>query len=245
MKINIQLPTSWNDLNKSQFEDIILVLSQLTPSVSRDKKIFKILVGAKWWQFLLKARTRYVLSQVPMSELRKNFIFIFNDNNRTHFEPKIRVGLKTYYAPMDRIINLSAEEFSVADDLHLRYRKTQNTDFLRYLFHVLYSENSTRGVFNKLQLEAKINPKVPLKTLLATEIAYFGSKNHIVKKYPKIFQQSESSSKPTGFFKVIQGMAKGDLSKLPMVEQTNIYKFLDQFQDDLEAIQQQKLKTNA
>ena len=244
MNIKINIPISWNDLSKSQFEAVILVLSQLPASISRDKKIFRILAGAKWWQFLLKARTRYVLSQVPMSELRKNFLFIFKENNRTHFEPKIKVGSKVYYAPMDRIINLTAEEFSVADDLHARYRKTKEIVYLRYLFHVLYTQEIQRPVFDKLKLERKINAKIPLKTLLATEIVYFGCKNHIVAKYPKIFPKSEGtgSGKAAGFFKIIQGMAKGDLSKLQVVEQINIYKFLDQFQDDIEVIQQQKLK---
>jgi hypothetical protein len=244
MKIKINIPTSWNDLSKTQFEAVILVLSQMTASISRDKKIFKILVEAKWWQLILKARTRYVLSQVPMSELRKNFLFIFKENNRTHFEPKIKVGSKVYYGPMDRIINLTAEEFSVADDLHIRYRKTKEVDYLRYLFHVLYTEELERPVFDKLKLERKINPKIPLKTLLATEIVYFGCKNHIANKYQKIFPKSEgdASGKSTGFFKVIQGMTKGDLSKLQIVEQINIYKFLDQFQDDIEAIQKQNLK---
>lgn len=244
MKIKIKIPTSWNELSKAQFEDIILILSQTPASISRDKKVFKILVGASWWQFILKAKTRYVLSQVPMSELRKDFLFIFKENNRTHFEPKIKIGFNKYYAPMDRIINLTAEEFSVADDLHIRYRKTKEVEYLRYLFHILYTENLDRPVFDKSKLERKINSKIPLKTLLATEIAYFGCKKHIANKYPKIFPKSKgtTSGKSAGFFKVIQGMAKGDLSKLQIVEQINIYKFLDQFQDDIEAIQQQKLK---
>lgn len=244
MKIKIKIPTSWNELSQRQFEKIALLFYNTQPSLKQDKAIFKILVGAKWWQFVLIFKQYYILHQVPMRHLREQFLFLFKENNRTHFTPVIYVGLKKYYAPMNRLLNITAEEFAVADDLHQRYRQEKEIAYLIYLFHALYSKNKNRGIFDKLALENKVLEKIPLATLLATEIAYFGSKNHIIYRYPKIFKttNSQQSGTKTGFSKVIQGMAKGDLSKLKIVEQINIYKFLDQFQDDIESIQQQKMK---
>lgn len=239
--IEINIQQSWNELTQSQFEKIVMILHTMEPSVVSYVKVFKILCAAKWWQFRKKAQIRYVLRDVPMSELKELFSFVFKENNRTAFIPVFTAGGKKYFAPMDRIINLTAEEFAVADDLHIRYRETKNKEFLSYLFHVLYSETEERQPFDKNQLDKKINKKIPLSLLLATEITYCGSKNYIAEKFKKAFPKGgKGGGKRAGFGKVIQAMAKGDLSKLEKIEQVNIYKFLTQFQDDIEMIQNQK-----
>lgn len=244
MKINLNIPTSWNELNQKQFEKIVLLFSSVEPSLIRDIKLLKILVDAKRWQFKKKATTNKFLSQVPYSEWKQFIMFLLKENNRTHFVPVIKVGKKNYFAPADRIFNLDAEEFAIADDLHIRFRETKNPEFLQYLFHVLYSETENREVFDKTKLEKKINTKVPLSVLLITEQTYFGCKNYIVSKYKKAFPKSakKATGERKGFGKVIQSMAKGDLSKLPTIERTNIYKFLDQFQDDIIEFNKQKTK---
>jgi hypothetical protein len=244
MKINLNIPESWNELNQKQFERIVLLFSIAEPSLIRDIKLLKILVDAKWWQLKKKAQLRLFLFQVPYSEWKHFIDFLLKENNRTNFVPVIKVGKKQYFAPADRIQNLDAEEFAIADDLHIRYRETKNIEFLKYLFHVLYSETEERKPFDKNKLEKQINPKVPLEVLLITELTYFGCKNYIANKFPKAFPKStkKETGKRQGFGKVIQSMAKGDLSKLPIIERTNIYKFLQQFQDDIEEYNKQKTK---
>lgn len=255
MKLKFNIPTQWNELNQKQFEKIALLFSTTEPSLIRDIKLLKILFQTKWWQIIRKAQIRYFISQVPYCIVDKenntkfigwkNYInFLLTENNRTHFEPIIKVGNKTYFAPMDRIINLTADEFAVADDLHIGYRKTLNQEYLLYLFHVLYSETEQRPLFDKNNLEKLKNPKIPNETLLATEFVYAGCKNYIAKKFKKAFPEgsTNTSGKSYGFGKVIQGMSKGDLSKLQTVERINIYKFLEQFQDDIEVIKNQKIK---
>ena len=244
MKININIPQSWNELNQKQFERIVLLFSTVEPSLIRDIKLLKILVDAKWWQLKKKAQFRWFLFQVPYSEWKQFIEFLLKENNRTKFVPVIKVGKKQYFAPADRIQNLDAEEFAIADDLHIRFRETKNIEFLKYLFHVLYSEAEERKPFDKNKLEKQINPKVTTEVLLITEMTYFGCKNYIADKFKKAFPKSTKKEKGTrqGFGKVIQAMAKGDLSKLPTIERTNIYKFLQQFQDDIEEHNKQKTK---
>jgi len=243
MKISLKMPGSWNELSAFQFKKIAMLFYTQTPGFKLEVKIIKILLDYKWYQFIAKARFDYVLTQVPFSELRKNILFLYEKNNRTVFLPEIKVGNKIYYAPMDRIINLSAHEFAVADDLHALFRSKNEPEALHYLFHLLYSETKERPVFNKLNLPESVNKKVPLSVLIATEFTYFGCKNHLVNTYKKVFPKSESKkqTKHIGFDKVILGMAKGDLSKLPIIQNINIYIFLEQFQEDI--ILAQKSKT--
>lgn len=244
MKINLNIPQSWNELNQKQFERIALLFSTAEPSQIRDIKLLKILVDAKWWQLKKKANLRLFLFQVPYSEWKHFIEFLLKENNRTNFIPVIKVGKKTYFAPADRIQNLDAEEFSVADDLHIRYRESKNPEYLQYLFHVLYSETEERKPFDKNKLEKQINKKIPMATLVITEMTYFGCKNYIANKFKKSFPKStkKETGPRKGFGKIIQAMAKGDLSKLPTIERTNIYKFLQQFQDDIEEYNKQKIK---
>ena len=244
MKINLNIPQSWNELNQKQFERIALLFSTAEPSQIRDIKLLKILVDAKWWQLKKKANLRLFLFQVPYSEWKGFIEFLLKENNRTNFIPVIKVGKKTYFAPADRIQNLDAEEFAVADDLHIRFRETQNPEYLQYLFHVLYSETEERKPFDKNKLEKQINKKIPMATLVITEMTYLGCKNYIANKFKKAFPKSNKKETGTrkGFGKVIQAMAKGDLSKLPIIERTNIYKFMQQFQDDIEEYNKQKIK---
>lgn len=244
MKINLNIPQSWNELNQKQFERIVLLFSTAEPSLLRDIKLLKILVDAKWWQLKKKVNLRLFLFQVPYSEWKVFIDYLLKENNRTHFIPVIKVGKKTYFAPADRIQNLDAEEFAVADDLHIRFRETKNPEYLKYLFHVLYSSTEERKPFDKNKLEKQINNKVPIEVLMITEMTYFGCKNYIANKFKKAFPKSnkKETGPRKGFGKVIQAMAKGDLSKLPIIERTNIYKFLQQFQDDIEEFQKQKTK---
>ena len=196
MKINLNIPQSWNELNQKQFERIALLFSTAEPSLIRDIKLLKILVDAKWWQLKKKANLRLFLFQVPYSEWKSFIEFLLKENNRTNFIPVIKVGKKTYFAPADRIQNLDAEEFSVADDLHIRFRETQNPEYLQYLFHVLYSETEERKPFDKNKLEKQINNKVPIEVLMITEMTYFGCKNYIANKFKKAFPKS--NKKETG-----------------------------------------------
>lgn len=244
MKINLNIPQSWNELSQKQFERIVLLFSTAEPLLIRDIKLLKILVDSKWWQLKKKANLRLFLFQVPYSEWKVFIDFLLKENNRTNFIPVIKVGKKTYFAPADRIQNLDAEEFAVADDLHIRFRETQNPEYLQYLFHLLYSETEERKPFDKNKLEKQINNKVPIEVLMITEMTYFGCKNYIANKFKKAFPKSNKKETGTrkGFGKVIQAMAKGDLSKLPIIERTNIYKFMQQFQDDIEEYNKQKIK---
>jgi len=76
------------------------------------------------------------------------------------------------------------------------------------------------------------------------EIAYFGCKKAIEKRFPKVFPKpvhgAGTPKKKYGFGKVILAMAKGDLSKLEIIERVNIYAFLEQFEEDIINTSKQK-----
>lgn len=250
--IKITLPKSWNELTNRQLERLALLFSTTQPSAKFDIAVLFILLDIKWWQYIQKAKVRIVLWNVPMSEIRKNYNFIYTKNDRTSFLPFLKIksyNLKPtiFFAPQDRIANLTCDEFAVADDLHIKWRETKEVEYLHYLAAVLYTNTKKRPDFDKNELheKAKRFSRVPIKKLLAIEITYFGCKNNIVKRFPKAFpkanpEASGTKNKKYGFGKVILSMAKGDLSKLETIKKVNIFAFLEQFEDDLIQAAKQK-----
>lgn len=238
MKINITIPESWDSMSQKQFEKIAFLFHTQQTDVSFYIKLFYLLTACKWWQFRKKARVRTVLRNCPLSDLHKNYEYIFKENNRTLF-PDVKIKRTRYTAPQSRIANLTADEFAIADDLHINFRETKNIEYLHYLAAVLYTPTKNRPPFDKNALHEMAVPfsKLSPRKLFAIELAYFGCKNNLVKRFPKAFPKpAEGVSKPSkkyGFSKVILSMAKGDLSKLESIKRVNIYTFLEQFEEDL------------
>ena len=233
--LKLYAPTSWNELKDSQFKKIALILMTKDLDIKHQKKVFKYLLDIKWWHFLKRAKFKLLLRHITLSELRNQFSFLFKENNRTIFPKAFKINKTIYHPPMDRIVNLTADEFAAADGFHQKWRETKNTEYLQYLAATLYTPHPRPG-FNKLDLDTVVKPfkKLPLKSLLAIELTFFGCKNNLAARFKKVFSSGfKKSQKKYGFGKVILEMAKGDLSKHPTVKQTNIFTFLEQFQEDI------------
>jgi len=237
--INLHIPNSWDEMTEKQFEKIAFLFNTAETNIKFYIQLFFLLNNVKWWQFSKKAKLRIVLRNFPLSDLHKCYEFIFKDNNRTIFPERIKIGKVIYFPPQNRIANLTADEFAVVDDLHIKFRETKNIEFLQYMAAVLYTDSKTRPLFDKNELHEKAKPfsKLSASKLFAIELAYFGCKNNLVKRFPKAFPKAKPGSAPPkkkyGFSKVILSMAKGDLSKLDLIKKVNIFTFLEQFEEDL------------
>lgn len=234
MKINIEIPKSWNELSDSQFLKLAKLVYSGTTGKYFDLATIKILLNIRWYQFRKSNNVTYMFSQIPMRELKKHFEFIYKANDRTIFPAEIN----GYFSPLNKITNLTAEEFSVADDLHIKWRKTKDLDCLIHLAAVLYSKTKQpRESFDKNNLPEKIKhfKKVSLPVLLCVELAYFGCKNNLVKRFPKAFPErvKKTSNSKYGFGKVILQMAGGKFGNHEQTKTTNIYTFLEEFNENL------------
>lgn len=246
--LKFKIPESFDELSEKQFVKIVWLLFNYKTTKLIVKKVFKVLVNYKWWKFNKRINIRYLLSDVPLSQLKQYFDFVFSKNDRTKFLTEVRPEWSLlrpfkerpyFYPPMDRIINLTAAEFAAADDFHIKYRQTNDVVYLYYLAAVLYTPSKPgvdRPEFDKLKLKELMLPfkKVSLKKLLAIEVTYFGCKNNIVNRFKKAFpKHAKNPKKGYGFGKVILTMTKGDLSKLDKIQNVNVFTFLEQFQEDL------------
>lgn len=233
--IKFSIPETWNQLSDWQFRKVLRLLHKTAPGQVLDKAILKVLLNIRSNADPRNANLNVLLHEVPMSELKSYFEFLYNSNDRTNFIRSIKANGNTWHAPMDRIANLTASEFAAALDLNNKFLKTKDPEYLHYLAAVLYTTKD-RPVFDKLKLEPLANmfSKVSDINLIAMHVTFSGCVTHIAKRFPKAFPKT-NNKKPSkyGFGKIILQMCRQDLSKHPIISQTNIYTFLEQFEDDI------------
>jgi hypothetical protein len=254
-KINLNIPTSWDELSQQQYLKITKLLSTGKKGLLFDYRCFLILVNCRFYQLLKLAKMHYILSQIPL-RTKKNaipnqincltdaFQFIYLRTNRTKF-PKIKpIKGVQLHPPLEKMTNISMYEFSIADDMHIKFNETKNIEYLRYLAASLYAEQlQPRPLFDKNNLEL-LKPrfqKTPLKMLLAIDMAFAGSVEYMAKRFTHAFPKPKTKenvptlrkNKNSGWPEVILKMAGGKFGNHEQTKHTNCYTFLAEFNENL------------
>ena len=259
--IKLTVTTNWNDLTNTQLKKVAkLFFTPQKNEAIQAFRIFKIVSNYKWYKFKLLRKIVTLFKVRTLTKIKQTYSFLFQKQDLTRFIKSVRIGFKKYYAPADRLNNLSIGEFSVCEDLYLGYLRNANkpevsNTYLQYLFAVLYINNkkSVRPQFQKESLDTLVDhiSKVKQTYLLTTLLSYKGCRDAIVKnpKYRAIFPKPKESEQnqpkkaleiPTssGWSDVIlsfSGKLFGDYQK---TYNTNLYTFLDAYEKELETINQ-------
>ena len=196
MKLKITIPQTWNDLTDRQLIKVAKILTTTKPGRIQVYKILCVLLGCRWYTFKLNAKLVVIMLDVPLSELQNHFQYIYKNIDRTKPLDNLKIKGKVYYAPMDRLINLTASEFAAADDLHNKYLETKDLEYLQYLMAVLYKEEKPQP-FDKINLHQLAAPfkKINPYKLIAIHFFFSGCKQNIVKRFPKAFPKGAKKSK--------------------------------------------------
>jgi hypothetical protein len=240
-QLKITIPQSWNKCTDAQLVKIALLIASGASGIRFDYKLFKILVAAKWWQLHTKAKLIIVLRNVAMSELKPSFEYVYKANTLTRFPViKKQSGIE-YYSPLSELSNLSIAELGVADDLHIKYRNTRNTELLYYLAATLYvTQQQPRPPYDKNDLSFKVDHfrKLSIGELLVIEQAFHGCKEYMAKKFPNVFPKpkdvtlslSKGKAKGSMFPQLILELSGGKFGDHKQTSRTNCYVFLAEFE---------------
>lgn len=259
--LSFKIPNQWNALSDKQLLKLSKLLFYAQNSKTIDYKMFKVFTNYKFYKFKLYRKIRTLFKVRQASEIKKSFSFIYTEQNLTRFIPVVKINRKKYYAPAERLTNLSIGEFSICEDLYLGYlRNVKNADadfgigYLHYLFAVLYvsSKSKIRPAFNKELLEDLVNNtnKVSQNTLFATLLSYKGCRDAIVNnaKYKYIFPNNKTEAtentpkeipKSSGFSDVILSFSGKLFGEYDKTYHTNLYTFLDAYEKTLQTLQKQ------
>lgn len=261
-KIKFNIPTNWNQLTDGQLLKIAKLFFSKQPTILFDYKLFKIMTNYKWYKIKLFRKIVILFKNVPIESLKETFHFVYKKQDLTRFIKVVKIRSKwykkplKYYAPANRLTNLSIGEFAITEDLYLGYLrncKSSKTNYgysyLIYLFAVLYITNSNpkRPKFSKDQLELMVNEvsKVPKKNVLACLLSYKGCRDAIAtnKKYKHIFPTKKTNPKAklkipasSGFSDVILSFSNKLFGNYHETYETNLLTFLDGYEIELKKI---------
>lgn len=253
-KLRFNISDSWNALSNKQLLKISLLLFKKQNTQLIDYKLFKVFVNYKWYKIKLFKKINTLFKSRQVSEIKKSFSFIYQKQDLTRFISTVKVKRKKYYAPSDRLTNLTIGEFSVCEDLYLGYLRNANTpeaeSYLYFLFAVLYinSKNKVRPTFNKDLLEEMVTrtEAVKPKYLYAALLSYKGCRDAISnnKKYKHIFPKQKEEVKQipkeipqsSGFSDVILSFSNKAFGDYQTTFTTNLYTFLDGYEMALSSI---------
>ncbi|MGL4585217.1 MAG: hypothetical protein ACRCVU_19825 [Flavobacterium sp.] len=236
MQIDLQIPSKWDDLNDWQLKKIAAMRGNEGPAFYFMTWLY--LNQVKWYQFKKAYQLRIVVNQVPLSELCKYFTWVYKKEDRTIFPEH-----KEYIAPMPRLVNLTIEEFAVADDLNNMYLVKGDLSYLRLLVAVLYKKEGE--VYNHLQLENNVKrfKKEDKEFLLAVHLTFNGCKKSIVDKYKHTYPQikvQKRSNKKAGLLDVVLKMSGGKFGTYNETKSTLVHTFLNELEENI--IQQKEMK---
>lgn len=256
MKLNLNIPKSWNELSTRQLKKIAKLLDSNIKGTYFDYKVFAILLNARWFKVWKLWKLVFLVNNVAFSEFKKEYCAWFYEKiGLTTFIPTIKVKDKLLQSPADRITNLTIDEFAHADDLYIGWINKHQLQHIHYLAAVLYrelDENGKKVPFDKTELDerAKLFKKIDRKTLLTIVLSYQGCRSHLESKFKYVFPKSKSletakksTAKSSGFGKVIMQIARSGntFGAYDQTRTTNLYVFLSEY-DELLRIEKQRPK---
>jgi hypothetical protein len=249
--LKFETPTSWNQLSNKQVTKVAKLFFSEKTGVIFDVSLFKIILNHQWFKFKLSNKIAKALKVVPLSEIKENYYFLYKSMTLTRFLPVLKIKKNSYFAPADRLSNITIGEFAICEDLFINFQNLNTNpeenfglEYLQYLTAVLYV-NSSDGhrpefIKNRLDQHAKPFYTIQKKYCYAAALAYKGCKEHIanLNKYAAIFPKpketelnSNNRKKATnsGLGDLILSMSGGVFGDYQKTFNTNLYLFLDHY----------------
>lgn len=221
-------PASFNELTAKQLLQWCACIANGLTGLAASKRIGYYFSGVPaWTYFSLPAATRYQIGDL--------FDFLFGKNTLTVMKiNSFRVGLGKYYGPGDRMKNVIAEEFIMADAHFVQYEKTKDIKYLDMLLANIYRERKKdkaytgddRCAYNSFEVlarEKKIR-RLSLKMKHALLLQYQGVRNLLPAKFPNVFNaKNRVSGKNFGWPGIITDLAGPKLGTDKDVLKMNVW----------------------
>jgi len=259
MAVNLTIPTTWNQLSRTQLQNIVHQM-QAFQEIVKDTPASLATASSKLFTQIAKELLRgnekedikIALEEITPQGYAPYTSFIYEGVARTKFIPSVRVGLTTYYGPDIRYRNATIAEFAFVDGVFYTWRKTEQPIWLNVLCAALYRESAKQPTETDIRKpfvkgksvddRADVFEKLPYKTKLAIAYTYEGCRNHIAEKYPNVFPKAvidETDPKPIpkqkyiSFGAIIHDKIEGDPSKLEITNNVLATDFLSIYEKDI------------
>ena len=234
LRMKISIPTSWEEMNEWQQEEVIHILQNYSEGDFEDSiiRIISVLL-MKSNNIIQYFRMRNILRDIPLSAFEEHLRFIYEPPKLYQF-PKISRLKK----PADRIGDISIRQFSVCETLLYRWREAKGEKkylLMRQLVACLYrlGDNYNEQLLPDI---ARKTDKIPFKKAQRIVFIFSCVCRYIADIDPSIFAKSDSKTpapqKHTSFSKIITMMAADELrllGNLKECQNTLVYDFFNSF----------------
>ncbi len=229
-KIEFDLPENWDELTTKQ---LLFLYQLLNMNVTVEElKLKMVLFCAKGrvrryfadGMFRVSfGKTKIDLFPSEIYMIGRVFDYLFDSENqiqpaitRNPF-PKLRIGLSTIYGPDDGLVNLKYSQYA---DLQVAHSLSVNKDGIDKFLSILYrKKNGKHAKMIRHISEAK-------KTIIVW--FYLGCLLRFQELFPRVFagDDSENSNPADGQMRIIDALAKNDLTKKEAVRNSDLLEAL-------------------
>ena len=255
-------PQSWDDLTSSQVLFICKLFAKAKQESNFLTRVALFVYGLRplsayhlkgFNYFLFRSgRRRMILSAEQVASLAKKFSWLTGQSDLTrNMFPVLRVGLKKYYGPEEKLFNLNFAEYQSAENFFLAFNTLKEVRHLDLLVATLYRlqikhykkickspsfKGDRREEFNDYLVEArakKIN-RISIAHKYAVYQYFMGCISYLKKTYPLVFQESsggiDSNSRLYNHTMLVEYLKGDNINADPLKE--NVYQIMARCQKD-------------
>lgn len=241
--INLTIPQDWEALTDRQLSRIApLFYKEMSPQAF-DVTVLMELMSLRWYHFKRYISLRWALRAIPISDLKKRYLWLYKVSGRLTFLPRYH----KLVGPASFLLDLTIAEFAIVDDLYMRFQKSKDiptrVELMHHIAAILYvAPGTNRANFKKEQLADRVTAfaKAPPSFLYPMMVSYQGCRNGLEKRYTRVFKSAATTTntlgvpqKQYGFGKVILNMAGGKFGNYAETASTPLHTFMEQFNEDL------------
>jgi hypothetical protein len=251
--INIQMPTSWNQLTAKQLLFISkLFIRGLTEAEFLSLAVIK-LTGLRvvdkesdpLQHVFKKDGKKFTMNVYQFHTFCNEARFLLEEPEfDKQLFPMIRIGLRRYYGPADRLMNMTFGEWLQTDIFFRHYQRTKERKFLEMAVACMYRtrdrkkirskhyDGDPRVTFNEYLVEKQAIKfrRVPMAKLKAISVFFSGSMKKLKNMYPLTLDGVSSSAQESNLMKdtlaIIDQLNNEDVTKNSDVQRTRLYEVL-------------------
>jgi hypothetical protein len=231
-----QVIDEWNKLSLDQLLFIAMhwhkwkniIISKGSTIIAQMQITLRLIIANKQEQRHI-SKTLLSASPEQLYDIAQLSSFVFQENSLTKNPlPVIRMGLRNYFGPNDRLSNISGFEFSFADTCYLRYNKSGSEKDLNNLIGILYRPGNgiNRPLFNNKLVEQYAKPlsKLPFAHKQLILLWYIGCREYIVAKNKHLFtKENQGKAQSNGWISVIMELSGGTFGTFQQTGDTDLH----------------------
>lgn len=247
--LNFNIPTHWNELNEWQLGKIGELFFYAKNKEQFKLKLISVVFRPKP-SIINNIKLGVLIAQISIGELETYVDFLVKESNRTIFPDNIVIGSTRFEKPEIGLKNFTIDRFSFADMLYFLWTQEKTDTALDRLITILYlPEGIPFSREEKSLKHSSLLKKLPRTKKIEILLAFMGSREALIKKYPQVFQKNEKKrarkKKYVSYDEIILHISRKEHNPFGGLDSVKKASLQDFFKNWTEDIKDARRNTNA